>query len=99
MTDRTTITLAGRDYAIRPLTLRQLRTILPAFTRAARLDAETGVDAAIDIVAAALLRDHTELTREALLDIEVMPNELANAVGTIARLSGLVAVGEAEAGR
>jgi len=109
VTNTTTITLGGRDYAIRPLTLGQLRVVLPAFARAATLGAADGVDAAIDILAAALARDHRDLTREALLEVEATPHELAAAVVRIAALSGLVPkegapgeglpTGEARAGR
>lgn len=87
----TTITLCGRAYPLRPLTLGQLRSVLPAFARAAGLAHEDAIDAAIDIVAAALTRDHPALTREALLGLETKPAELIAAVDTIARLSGLVA--------
>lgn len=85
-----TIALGGRDYAIRPLTLGQLRVVLPAFARAAKLNAADGIDAAIDILAAALARDHRDLTRDALLELEMLPAELAAAVAQIAALSGLV---------
>ena len=87
----TTITLGGRQYALRPLTLGQLRTVLPAFSRAAGLANEDAIDAAIDIVAASLSRDHPALSRETLLGIEATPAELIAAVDAIARLSGLVA--------
>ncbi|MDE2229904.1 MAG: hypothetical protein KGL11_12810 [Alphaproteobacteria bacterium] len=86
----TTIALGGRDYALRPLTLGQLRVVLPAFARAAKLNAADGIDAAIDILAAALARDHASLTRDALLELEVLPADLAAAVARIAELSGLV---------
>lgn len=86
----TTITLGARDYAIRPLTLGQLRVVLPAFARAAKLNAADGIDAAIDILAAALARDHASLTCDALLEFEATPHELASAVARIAELSGLV---------
>ena len=86
----TTITLGGRDYAIRPLTLGQLRVVLPAFARTGKLGAADGIDAAIDILAAALARDHRDLTRDALLQLEMLPAELASAVARIAELSGLV---------
>ena len=86
----TTITLGGRGYALRPLTLGQLRRVLPAFARAAGLTQEDSIDAAIDILAAALERDHPALTRDALLEIELKPAELIAAVDAIARLSGLV---------
>ncbi len=99
----TTVTLSGRDYAIRPLTLGQLRVVLPAFARAARLNAAEGIDAAIDILAAALARDHATLNRDALLELEMLPAELAAAVARIAELSGLVpkdgAPGEIQADR
>lgn len=99
----TTITLGARSYSIRPLTLGQLRGVLPAFARAAKLSAADGIDAAIDILAAALARDHAALTRDALLDVEATPTELAAAVAQIAELSGLVpkdgAPGEIQAGR
>jgi hypothetical protein len=98
-----TITLGGKDYSVRPLTLKQLRSVLPAFSRAAALGAEDGIDAAVDILAASLSRDHPEVTREILLETEILPAELAAAVSRIAQLSGLVpkdgAKGEPEAGR
>lgn len=87
----TTIVLGGRRFALRPLTLGQLRRVLPAFARAAGLAQEDAIDAAIDILAAALERDHPETTREALLACEMRPAELIAAVDAIARLSGLVA--------
>lgn len=97
----TRITLSGKSFMLRPLTLGQLRTILPAFARAAGLQREEAVDAAIDILAAALSRDAPEVTRATLLDWEMLPVELIAAVDAIARLSGLVtqenAPGEAPA--
>jgi len=98
MTVPVTITLGGAAFAVRPLTLRQFRGVLPAFARAGATGAEDGVDAAVEIIAAALSRDHPEMTREALLDREASVQELAEAVTAVARLSGLVAVGEAQAG-
>lgn len=87
----TTIVLGGRRFALRPLTLGQLRSVLPAFARAAGLAQEEAIDAAIDILAAALERDHPAMTRDALLGFEMRPAELIAAVDAIARLSGLVA--------
>lgn len=98
MTDPFTIRLGGAEYVVRPLTMRQLRSVLPAFARAGAIGAEDGVDAVIEILAAALSRDHPEMTRERLLDIEAGVQELAQAVTAVARLSGLVSPGEAEAG-
>ncbi|HEV2263734.1 MAG TPA: hypothetical protein VGR79_04295 [Stellaceae bacterium] len=92
------ITLGTRDYTIRPLTLGQLRVVLPAFACAAKLNAVDGIDAAIDILAAALARDHRDLTRDALLELEMLPAELASAVARIAELSGLVPKDAKQAG-
>ncbi len=86
-----TVTLGGRAFTLRPLTLGQLRTILPAFVRAANLADAESIDAAIDILAAALSRDAPEMTRDALLGTEILPAELIAAVDAVARLSGLVA--------
>jgi hypothetical protein len=86
----TTITLGGRRFALRPLTLGQLRRVLPAFARAAGLAQEEAIDAAIDILAAALERDHAAMTRDVLLGVELRPAELIASVDAIARLSGLV---------
>lgn len=96
------ITLGGRAFKLRPLTLGQLRVVLPAFARAAGLAREEAIDAAIDIIEAALSRDAPEITRAVLLEAEMLPAELIAAVDTIARLSGLVqqevtAPGEAQA--
>jgi len=98
MPEEAKITLGGAAFAVRALTLRQLRSVLPAFARAGAIGAEDGVDAAIEILAAALSRDHPDITRETLLDTEASVQELAEAVTTVARLSGLVSMGEAGAG-
>jgi hypothetical protein len=94
----TTIALGGRRFALRPLTLGQLRCVLPAFARAAGLANEEAIDAAIDILAAALERDHPAMTRDTLLGFEMRPAELIASVDAIARLSGLVAEENAEMG-
>ncbi len=97
MTDPITIALGGRTFLVRPLTLRQLRNILPAFARAADFSDERGFDGALDIIAAAVSRDAPDVTRDGLLDLEASPAELAGALAAIARLSGLVSQGEAPA--
>lgn len=85
------ITVGTRKFTLRPLTLGQLRIILPAFARAAGLSSEEAIDAAIDILATALSRDAPEMTRHALLAMEMLPAELVAGVDAIARLSGLIA--------
>ena len=91
----THITIARRVFALRPLTLGQLRVVLPAFARAAGLAKEEAIDAAIDILVAALSRDTPDITRAVLLEMEMLPAELILAIDAIARLSGLVPQGDA----
>ena len=100
----TTITLAGRNYAVRPLTLRQLRDlgICLAKGRAAPSDAAAAerlaYDAMIETIAAALARDHPAMTGEAILDLEISLVELQRANLAILEHSGLVvAAGKAAA--
>jgi hypothetical protein len=100
----TKITLAGRDYGIRPLTLRQLRDlgICLARGRTAPTDAaaaeQLAYDNMIETVAAALARDHPAMTGEAILDLEVTLAELQRANLAILEHSGLVvAAGKAAA--
>src|SRR6266404_5807170 len=84
-----TITLGGRDFALRPLTLGQLRHLLDA------LDAMTGasggglIDAGAKLVAAGLAAAHPELTVEAVLDCAASLSELNAAVAAILRMAGL----------
>jgi hypothetical protein len=91
----TRIKIAGREFTLRPLTLGQLRVILPAFARAAGLAKDDAIDAAVDILVAALSRDTPEMTRAVLLETEMLPAELIAAVDAIAKLSGLVPQGDA----
>ena len=94
MADPVTIALGGKNYAIRPLTLGQLRRVLPAFAKAGNLG-QDGIDAAVEIVAAALVRDHAAVKAD---DIEATVGELSTAVAAIAKLSGLVSAEAPPAG-
>lgn len=93
--DSAAITLGGNAYTIRPLTLRQLKVVLPAFTAVQRGD--NPVAAGISIIHAALLRDHP-LSLDAIEDMETTMEEVTAAVRAIAELAGLVPKGEAKAG-
>ncbi len=97
------VRLGGQDYRVLPLTLGQLRRILPAFSRAASaLSAgdvnDAAMEALIDILHEALSRANPEMTRERLLSIEATLEELAAAQTVVAELSGLIRTGEAPAG-
>jgi hypothetical protein len=97
------VRLGGQDYRVLPLTLGQLRRILPAFSRAATALSsgalnDAAMEALIDILHEALSRANPEMTRERLLGIEATLEELAAAQTMIAELSGLIRPGEAVAG-
>ncbi len=92
-----TIALGGRDFAVRPLTIGQFREIYPAVFKGAGLASEEGYDQAVKCIAAALRRDHPEMSVDALLDLETTIDELSAAFIAIMKLSGLK-MGEAVAG-
>ena len=83
-----TIRLGGREWPLRPLTLRQVQEIEPILMSSA---AETKgyVAAAMAIVAIALGRDHADAA--ALLgDIEATAPEIGAAMATVLRLGGFI---------
>ena len=69
MADPVTITLGGRGFAVRPLTIGQFREIYPAVFKGAGLASQEGYDQAIRCIAAALRRDHPEMNVAAILDL------------------------------
>jgi hypothetical protein len=95
-----TLALGGRHFAIRPLTLRQLRDVGIMVAGVADLPAEAGArerrayDQMVEIVSVALRRDAPEMTSDAIYDLEIGLAELQAAHRAILRHSGLVASGE-----
>ena len=90
----TVVTLAGRDFAIRPLTLGQLRVVLDVV---AGLPGKSGgelVEAAARIIQAGLSRDPAT-TLEAVLAMEASLDEVNAAVAAILKAAGLAPSGEA----
>jgi len=87
-----TITLGGRRFAVEPFTFDQLRRILPAFARLKNGLAEGGLDAARDIIAAAL---SGQIGEAELAQLRTNVGEILAAIPAIAEISGLAAVGEA----
>lgn len=64
-----TIEMGGREWTVPPLTLGQLRRLMPKITALAEIGAaigETEIGMLIDIVAAALNRNYPEVTAEML---------------------------------
>jgi hypothetical protein len=87
MTD--TIRLGGREFALRPPTLGQLRQLLDALDDMAGASGGGLIDAAARLVRAGLAASHPELTVEAVLDCTASLSELNAAVAAILRLAGL----------
>jgi|SRR5439155_14633123 len=84
-----TITLGGREFALRPLTLGQLRHLLDALDAMAGASGGGLIDAAARLVAAGLAAAHPELTVEAVLDCAASLSELNAAVAAILQMAGL----------
>ena len=92
---QTTITLGGRDFAIEPLKLGQLRVLLDALDD---LQGKTGgavVDAAARVIQAGLSRAMPDLTLDAVLEFDATMDEVTAAVAVILSVAGLSKTGEA----
>lgn len=84
-----TIILGGRDFAIEPLKLGQLRALLDALDD---LSGKTGgavIDAAARVIQAGLARAMPDLTLDAVLDLEATMDEVTAAVAVILGAAGL----------
>ncbi len=105
MSETITITLGGRVFTIRPLTLRQIRDLGVGLVKAAARPTDAAAaereayDRMVETVAGGLARDYPEITAEALLDMEVSLAELQRARLAVLEHSGLIeSKGEAAAG-
>ena len=89
------ITLGGRDFVIEPLKLGQLRALLDALDD---LSGKTGgavIDAAARVIQAGLARTNSELTLDAVLELDATMDEVTAAVAVILGVAGLSKAGEA----
>ena len=82
-----TITMGGRDWLVPPLTLGQLRRLMPKVRQLTEIGAsmgETQIGVLVEIVAAALQRNYPEATAEMVEDLLDLGNASAvlNAVLT-----------------
>ena len=91
----TKITLGGRDFAIEPLRLGQLRTLLDALDDLSGKSGGAVVDAAARVIQAGLARAMPELTLDGVLQFEATMDEVTAAVSVILRVAGLSQSGEA----
>ena len=84
-----TLSLGGRQFAIRPLKLGQLRHLLDALDDMAGKSGGALIEAAAKVVAAGLGAADPQLDTAAVLDLEASVHELNAAVAAILRLAGL----------
>jgi hypothetical protein len=89
------IRLGARDFALRPLTLGQLRHLLDALDAMAGKSGGALIDAAAAVVTAGLAAAHPDLTADMVLACEASLAELNAAVAAILTMAGLHPVGEA----
>src|ERR1700687_586854 len=89
------IRLGGREFALRPLTLGELRHLRDALDEMSGASGGALIDAAAKLVKAGLAAAHPELTVEAVLDCAASLPELNAAVAAILHLAGLHPAGEA----
>ena len=93
------VTLAGREWFVPVLAMRQARVVVPAIMKllpaiprmksgdVTALDAET-FDLIITAVHGALTRAYPSLSRDEFLDLPASTNELAAAIGVVTRQTG-----------
>jgi hypothetical protein len=89
------VTLAGREWFVPTLALRQSRTVLPALMRVLpvlaelpsneALLSEDSFESIIDVVHVGLTRAYPTLTREDFLDLPISTVELIGAVAPVMR--------------
>ena len=83
------ITLGGRGFDARPLTLGQLRHLLDALEGMTGKSGGALIEAAAAVVTAGLAAAHPDLTADAVLDLEATIEQLNRAVAAILRIAGL----------
>lgn len=94
MTETIQITLGGKEYAVRKLTLRQNRALGIGVVRQAPQQPEDVfahvIDRAIDVLVVALKRDYPDITADSLLDLEVSTREMSEASAKVLSFSGFL---------
>ncbi|QGM45834.1 hypothetical protein [Methylocystis heyeri] len=102
------VVLAGREWFIPVLAMRQSRIVVPGLMRLMPLLAELQsgrssamaklgeeeFDVILDIVHAALTRAYPHLTRDAFLDFAISTPELIGALGIVTRQTGFFKTAE-----
>lgn len=94
------INLAGTDYTVPALSLRQVREMAPKLdlldSNETGLPAVEQVDALVDVLHAALQRNYPSITKDELLDLIDLGN-MTTLIKAAMRTSGMVKLGEGKA--
>lgn len=104
MTDLPTVILGGQQYPVKPLVLKQLRIVEPAWARLRHnngITTEQQMDDLIEIVYQAVAPAQTPpLTRDAFTSLPISTSDLVAALPVIAQQAGMTgkagATGEAQ---
>lgn len=95
MADAITITLAGANYTVEPLTLGEIEDLGAVVVKAPQSDGKIFAGA-IDIIVQALKKKNPEVTAALLRGSYILPAELRAAQAKILKLSGLAEPGKVE---
>jgi len=100
MPETITINLAGRDFTVRRLTLRQHRAIGIGVLRAGSADDGVvyAIDQAIEVISAALARDNPDVTMESILDMEISSKDVMKVSASILQFGGFIQKAETASG-
>lgn len=95
LSDHPTVTLAGKQYPVKPLVLRQLRIVVPAVMRLKSINLAEITEQQIDDLAeiayqAVAPSQQPPLSRDAFLGMAVTPMELIESLPVVARQSGMM---------
>lgn len=96
MSDQT-VTIGDREFTVRRPKLGQLRRIIDALDAMQGQQGGALIDASVALIIAGLAPAHSELTADALLDLESSIAELNAAVAAILDVAGLRSAAEGEA--
>jgi hypothetical protein len=91
MSDTISVTLAGKEYQIRKLTLNQSRKLRIGTKRLQGITEDNMDDFelyAIDVISTALTRAHPDMTAEAILELETTTAEILQVYGAVMEFAG-----------
>ncbi|MBN8928647.1 MAG: hypothetical protein J0H19_18710 [Rhodospirillales bacterium] len=91
--DTVTITLGGKDYPVPPLTLGQIKIVVPAAQRLTSMKVDALLEADISdltTMAYTAIFKATPMSRPAFEDLHITVDDLVSAYAVIAKQAGMV---------